>query len=323
MHLPWIAHSWMKVPCDPIPTQRAVSVGARIGVYRNKGEGMPRFQARIALLIGALAAVAVSPARAQDAAPCGPKTRTITITECVPETYQTKRIAYKVECRTEMVDGVKCVCVPEVRENVYTVIKKVPVTTMEVRKVCCNVTEYQDRVVTKSCTKYVQETKMCKKLVALGRWECREVCRAGILDKLLKGCCDPCDPCCNQPRTRKVWVPCPVYKECPVTVCKKICVQEPMTVKVAVCKQITKEVPVQVCRIQCVEEKKVDKCTVYVQKQVPCKVARTLRVCVPYEETVTCTRMVQRTRDIVVQDGCCPPPRCGLFGKSRQGDCCR
>ena len=79
---------------------------------------MFRRTVRLALLIGALTAMAVSPAWANhqscnscapscapacESAPacCAPATRTIQVTECVPETYTVKRTAYKVECRQE------------------------------------------------------------------------------------------------------------------------------------------------------------------------------------------------------------------------------
>ena len=54
--------------------------------------------------------------------------------------------------------------------------------------------------------------------------------------------------------TRKKWVSCCEYQECPVTVCKKICVQTPVTCKVAVCRKIWTEEKVNVCTYQCVTE---------------------------------------------------------------------
>lgn len=269
---------------------------------------MVRQPVRFALLLGALTAVAVAPARADDkGCTTGTHVRTIKVTECVPETYKVKRTVYKTECKTEEYDTFKCEWVPEVRENVVTVCKKVPEYSMQTRKVCKNVTEWEERTVMKKCYKNVQETVMKKKLKCLGHWECETVCKTNHLAKLhncFKKCCnDPCDPCASnncarEPETRQVqrkkWVYCPEYECCPVTVCKKVCVEVPTTCKVPVCKQVWSEEQVKVCTYKTVEEKQVQKCTVNVLKKTPVKATRTVRVCVPTEEWVTCTRMVSR-----------------------------
>ena len=74
---------------------------------------------RITLLFGAVAAVAVSSARADCCAPapCGPTMRTICETVCVPETYQTTRTAYKYVTKVEAYTCYKSVCVPETRPS--------------------------------------------------------------------------------------------------------------------------------------------------------------------------------------------------------------
>lgn len=311
---------------------------------------MVRQPVRIALLLGAITAV-VSPARADGPASTNPCTRTIQVTECVPETYKVKRTAYKVECKTETYDAFRCERVPEVRERVVTCVKRVPVTKVETRKVCKTVTEYENRTTMKTCYKYVQETCMEKKLVRLGHWECREECRTSFFGGLLNrdggcgskgcghhGCAKSCNTSCNnncctptRTVTRKHWVHCPEYKECPRTVCKKVCYQEPVTCKVAVCRQVWSEEKVNVCTYQCVEEKRTEKYTVCVERKVPIKCTRTVRVCVPYETEVTCTRMVARTvtREVPVCNPCCNPcdSGCGLFSRLRgafasRGDCC-
>lgn len=259
---------------------------------------------RIALLLGAFTAVTVSSARADCCAPActTPCTRTIRVRECVPETYKVKRTVYRSECKTEVVEGFRCERVPETRERTVCCVKRVPVTKVETRKCCHYVTEYQNRTVMKTCYKTVQETCMKKKCVKRGHWECESVCKTnfmGILHNRMNKCCDPCNPCCREPETRTVsrkhWVRCPEYQECPVTVCKKVCVQTPVTCKVAVCRAVWTEQKVNVCTYQCVTEKRVEKYTVCVEKKVPCKITRTVRVCVPHEEEVTCTRMVSRT----------------------------
>ncbi len=236
--------------------------------------------------------------RACSTQPC---TRTIQVHECVPETYKVKRTVYKTECRTEVVDSFRCERVPETRERTVTCVKRIPIMKEEVRKVCKNVTEYEDRTVMKTSYRTVSETCMKKTMVRTGHWECETVCKTNymaVLHNHFNKCCDPCSPCCKEPETRTVshkkWVSCPEYKECPVTVCKKVCVQTPVTCKVAVCKKVWCEQTVKVCSYQCVTENRVEKYTVCVEHKVPCKVNRTVRVCVPHEEEVTCTRMVNR-----------------------------
>ena len=232
---------------------------------------------RMALLVGAVTAAVVSPARAQHRAPCcndpcgaapcapaacapaAPTYKTITVTECVPETYTVKRTAYKYECKTEVCDTFKTECVPECRERVCTVTKRVPVMKTECRKVCKNVTCYEERTVMKTCHQTVQETCMKKHCVRLGHWECRETCGHSLFGGHgHQNCCDPCATTCCAPRTHthRVWVHCPEYCETPHTVCKRVCVQVPTVCKVAVCKQVWEDVTVQVCSYQCVTEQR-------------------------------------------------------------------
>jgi hypothetical protein len=280
---------------------------------------MVRQPVRIALLLGAITAV-VSPARAQEPAPTKPATRTIQVTECVPETYKEKRTVYRTECKTETYDAWRCERVPEVRERTVTCVKKVPVTKVETRKVCKTVNVCEDRTVMKKSYKYVQETCMEKKLVRLGHWECREECRSGGLFHRGHDCCDPCANSCGRSVTRKHWVHCPEYQQCPRTVCKKVCVETPVTCKVNVCKKVWVEEKVRVCTFECREEKRVEKYTVCVERKVAYKATRTVRVCVPHEEEVTCTRMVARTvtREVPAAAPCCEPcDSRGLFDRLR------
>jgi hypothetical protein len=330
---------------------------------------------RLALLIGAITAVAVSPVRANFRAPrccdpcgsgsagsgCGPTTpafRTVTCTEWVRENVTTTRKAYKVECRTETYDTCKTECVPVCKERVVTVNRKVPVWKEECRKVCHKETCYEERTVNKTSHKFVQETVMKKTCVRMGHWECQEVaplfagfgsgglfkghghCGSGCSDACAAPCATSCNDACSSPcrtRTKKVWVSCPEYKECPTTVCKKVCVTECVKCKVAVCKNVWREEKVKVCTYQCVAEQRVEKYTCYERRQVACKATRTVRVCVPYEETVTCCKLVPKTvtRQVPVSTcdnacgnscgastGCCERP--SLFSRLRKnGDCCR
>ena len=334
---------------------------------------------RLALLIGAITAVAVSPVRANFRAPrccdpcgssaaCGPTApafRTVNCTEWVRENVVTKRTAYKMECRTETYDTFRTECVPVCKERTVTVMKKVPVWTEQVRQVCHKETVWEERMVNKTSHKYVQETVMKKQVVRMGHWECKEVAALfggnggglfgghghghhGCGDACgTKGCSGACSTSCNdscaRTRTKKVWVNCPEYRECPTTVCKKVCVTECVKCKVAVCKNVMREEKCKVCTYQCVQENRVEKYTVNEQRKVACKATRTVRVCVPYEETVNSCKMVQRTvaRQVPVApcastsncgssnscgNDCCE--RSGIFSGlrdrlRRNGDCCR
>lgn len=267
---------------------------------------------RIGLIVGAISAAA-SVARAQDGCqnPTGPTTRTIKVTECVPETYQEKRTCYRVECREEQYDAVRYEPYCEVRERTCTVTKRIPEYHTETIQVPCKVMSCEDRVVMKSCYEYRTVTCMQKKCVSRGHWECREVCKEpGCFKKM----CDPC--ACPRTVCKKCWVSCPEYIDCPVTKCVKVCVQHPVVCKVNVCHTVMKERQVQRCTYRCVQEQHVEKYTVQLCKQVPVKATRMVRVCVPYEETVTCCRMVAREREVQVQDcgccctSCCCPCRC-------------
>jgi hypothetical protein len=163
----------------------------------------------------------------------------------------------------------------------------------------------------------------------LGHWECREVtplfggfgnggglfsghghhngCNDNCGNACGNACNDACSNACRPTRTRKVWVSCPEYKECPVTVCKKVAVCTPVTCKVAVCTKVWKDVTVKVCTYNCVTENVVQKYTCYETRQVPCKATRTVRVCVPYEVCETRCKMVPRTvtRTVPACDNAC------------------
>jgi len=240
----------------------------------------------------------------------------------VQETVPVKRTTYKVECRTETYDTCRTECVPVCREKVVCCVKKIPVWTEQCVKKCVKVTCYEERMVNKTCYKYVQETCMKKQLVRLGHWECREAhslfggghgggglfgghhgnncCSDSCGTSCNTGCADNCRPA----RMKQVWVHCPEYRECPVTVCKKVCYTECVKCKVPVCRTEWREEKVKVCTYQCVTENRVVKYTCYETRQVPCKATRTVRVCVPCEETVNCTRWVQK------QAACAPAQTC-------------
>jgi len=312
---------------------------------------------RLALLIGAITAVAVSPVRASfwaprccespcSSSPCGttaPAFRTVTCTEWVKENVTTVRKAYKYECRTEACETWRTECVPVCTKKVITVTKRIPVCKEEIRNVCHKETVYETRTVNKTCYKNVSETCMKKHLVRLGHWECKEVTPlfgggGGLFSGhghcgCDSGCSDACNSC-RPTRTRKVWVNCPEYKECPVTVCKKVAVCEPVTCQVAVCKNVMRQEKVMVRSFQCVQEQQTVNCTTYETRKVKCVTNRTVRVCVPYDQTVTCCKWVQKTvcRQVPVttccSTGCDSCERGGFLSGLRDrlrshGDCCR
>src|SRR5262249_50594973 len=91
--------------------------------------------------------------------------------------------------------------------------------------------------------------------------------------------------------------------ECPVTVCKKVACCEQVKCKVAVCRNEWREEKVKVCSYECRTEQRTVKYTCYERRTVPCTATRTVRVCVPCQETVNCCRMVPRT--VTRQVPCC------------------
>ena len=266
-----------------------------------------------------------APAAPAAGAAAAPAMRTITVTECVPERYTVKKTCYKWECVQEQYQACKTVCEQVWQERTCNVVVRVPVVKTEARKVCKNVTVWEERTVMKTCWKTEQVTCMKKELVRLGHWECREVCASGLLGGgglfgghghghhgcCDSGCNDSCSNACPPTRTKKVWVHCPEYCERPVTTCKKVCVQVPTVCKVAVCKQVWETCNVQVCTYECKTEQRTTKVCVNVPKQVTYTATRTVRKCVPYETEVTCCRMVARTREVQVPacetTSCCNP----------------
>jgi hypothetical protein len=219
----------------------------------------------------------------------------------VPETYQAKRTVYKTVCREEKYTAFRTECVPEKRTRTCTVYKTVP----EVRTVTRTVTEcvpcVEDRVVSKPCYRTVTETHMVKRCVSRGHYECREVpCRRSFRESLGHlcnrghGCCESSCECPPPTRTVKVWVSCPVYEDVPVTRCRRVCEYHQEVVKVTTYKRVCREVPTQVTCYRCVPESRVEEYTALVPRQVPYQATRMVSVCVPHEETVTCTRMVPR-----------------------------
>jgi len=270
---------------------------------------------RSALLVGAVAAVAVIPARAGDCcAPAAPCTRTVCCTEWVPETYQCTRTVYRTECRQENYTAYRCECVPETRTRTCTVYKHVPECRTEMRTVCECVPVCEERTCLQTFTTCKPVTCTERRCVDRGHWECRQVpCdsgrKCGLFGKKKNDCCDPC---CPPPmKTIKCWVPCKVWEEYQVCKMQRVCETRPVTHKVTVYKQVSKQVPVQVTVCKCVAEQRVENYTVMVSHKVPYQCTRTVSVCVPHQETYTACRMVARTVEKQVPvDTCCSSSCC-------------
>ena len=284
---------------------------------------MLRFTVRKAALLGAVLAAAVSPAKAQDGcapppcAPAAPQFRTVYVTECVPETYQTKQIVNVPQTRTETYTAYRCESVPVVREQTYTVYNRVCQVVPQTRTVCVNVPTVETRTVMKPVWTTQNVTTFVTKCVDRGHYECREVPsrRAALKNRMHRhhhknDCCAPCPPPAT--KTVQVWVPCMVQIQCPVTRCQRVCTMQPTTVNVTVCRQVTRQETVNVTVWKCVPEQRVCRTTVMTTRTVPYQATRTVTVCVPTEQLVTCTRMVARqvARQVAV-NACDTGDTCG------------
>ncbi|MBY0523936.1 MAG: hypothetical protein K2R98_11090 [Gemmataceae bacterium] len=294
---------------------------------------------RFALLAGVLANVAAS-ARAGECcqpAPCAPAYRTVCCYEWVPEQFQATRTCYKTECRQETYTAYRCECVPETRTRVCTVYKMVPETRVETRTYCVCVPVCEEKTVMQACWSCVPVTKMVKKCVDQGHWECREVCcKPSLCDRIKEACKKHKEGCCYCPppvktKTEKCWVPCKVWVECPVTCMEKVCTYKPVTVKCVSYKKELRSEQVNVTCCKCVAEQRTETYTCYTTRQVPVQCTRNVAVCVPVTETVTCTRMVCRKVEKQVacaptccETSCCTPcctkKKCHKFG--HKSGCC-
>jgi hypothetical protein len=296
---------------------------------------MIRQQLRVALLASGILAALSCTVRADDcckAEPCAPAFRTITVNEWVPEQYQATRTVYKQESHQECYTAYRCETVPETRTRTVTCYTRVPEMRTEVRKVCVKVPCWEERV---TCEKHwvtVPETKVVRKCVDRGHYECREVTCGpsfgerlhGLLSSCKKNdCCDPCaTSCCEScPRTKtvKVWCPNKCWEESCVTVCKKVCETRQCTKKVCVMKTEWKEECHQVCHYVCKPECKTETYTVCCKRQVPYQATRCVTKCVPVCETYTACRMV--CRKVEKQVACAPA--CNTCNTCCETTCCR
>jgi hypothetical protein len=299
---------------------------------------------QIVLLAGTIAAVAALPARSNECcAPASsdscmpaPSMCTVRVTECVPETYQYTRTSYRRECRQENYTAYRTECTAETRTRTCTVNKMVPEVRTVMHTECITVPCVEERTVMQQFVTCKPCTTMCRKCVDRGHWECREVpCHEGCLSRMKKhfhkhhDCCESsCEPCAPPPtKTVKVWVPCKVWEETPVTTYKRVCECRPVTCKVTTCKREQRQVQRQVTCMRCVPETHTENYTVMVPHQVAYQATRTVSVCVPCQETVTACRMVSRVVEKQVpaapacgETTCCKPNGCE---NSCASTCCK
>jgi hypothetical protein len=269
-------------------------------------------QFRNALLAGLCVAGVGSQARAEDCgapAPCAPAFRTVCVTEWVAQPYTTTRTAYRTENRQETYTAYRCELTAETRTRTCTVYKKVPEVRTEVRTICVSVPHVEQRTCTVAHVTCKPVTVMCRRCEDHGHWECREVpCepkhhRLRHLCKRHDDCCEPCPP---PTKTVRVWVPCKVWVDVPVTRMERVCEYRPVTHQVTVFKQEQRQEKYQVTSWKCVPEQRVESYQVMVPRQVAFQATRTVSVCVPHQETVTLTRMVAHTVEKQVPVECTP-----------------
>jgi hypothetical protein len=241
-------------------------------------------------------------------------TRTTCVKEWVPEQYTTTRTSYRTEYRDEVFTAYRCECTPEVRSRTITCCRMVSEVQEVIRKVCVAVPTVEERTVMQAHWTCKPVTCVTRRCVDRGHWECREVpCEPSCWEKLRKrfrhkhDCCDCCEPCCQPMKTVKVWVPCKVWEECPVTKMVRTCEYVPTVVKVNTCRHEWRDVKAQVTVCKAVPETRVENYTVLVKRMVPYQATRKVGVCVPVTEQVVCTRMVCR---MVEKQVSCAAPCC-------------
>jgi hypothetical protein len=314
-----------------------VTGGDRIDGFRNQGEAVMRWFRFTAVLLSSvvLAASATfaradcgSAAPAGDCGGCAPATRTISVTEWVPEHYQACRTVYKQECVQEKYTGCRTECVAEQRTHQVTVYKSVCETHNECRTICKCIPYCEDRTVMKQVVTCCPETTYTHKCVDKGHYECREVACGPTLSerfhKLCKHhkrneCCESaCESqCCEAPRTRteRVWVSCKVDECVPCTHMVRHCSCVPTVEHVTCYKHVSEQITVPVSCFHCVPECVTKTCTVMVPHQVTFEGVRNVTRCVPVQETYTACRMVSRCVEKqvaceAVSTSCCGSTSC-------------
>jgi hypothetical protein len=290
-----------------------VTGGDRIDGFRNQGEAAMRwFRVNAVLLSSVVLASSATFASADcgcaapagDCGGCAPATRTISVTEWVPEHYQACRTVYKQECVQEKYTGCRTECTAETRTCQVTVYKSVCETHNECRTICKCVPYCEDRTVMKQVWTCTPETTYTHKCVDKGHYECREVpCGPTLSERFHKLCHrNKCNECCESaceceaPRTRteRVWVSCKVDECVPCTHMVRHCTCVPTVEHVTCYKHVSEQVTVPVSCFHCVPECVTKTYTVMVPHQVTFEGTRTVTHCVPVQETYTACRMVAK-----------------------------
>src|SRR5262249_21868727 len=215
-----------------------------------------------------------------------------------------KRVTYKTEQRCEKYTAYKCETYTECCERTVTRNRRVTEWVDQCKTVCVRVPVCEERTVCRPCYRYVTETKMVTRCVDKGHWECREeyshwkaFCNglSGLCQRH-NDCCDPCgqqgcgqqgcgqqgcgqqgcgqQQCCQQQCQnncvqRRVWVPCMVQEQCPVTCCRKVCEMKTEVCKVTTYRTEQRQVNCKVCVVRCIPETCVVKENVCKTRQGP------------------------------------------------------
>src|SRR5262249_7173303 len=142
-----------------------------------------------------------APAAGESCAAPAPAYQTVRVTEWVPQQYTATRTVYRSETRQETYTAYRTEYAQEQRTRTYTVNHMVRECRTEYKPVCVNVPVCEERVCYETRKVWRPVTKMVRKCVDQGHWECQEVECHSFGDRLgglfhHNKCCDPCDPCC-------------------------------------------------------------------------------------------------------------------------------
>lgn len=280
------------------------------------------------LSVSVVALLASLPAKADDCcapAPCcaapAPTTCTVRTTEWVRENVQCTRTCYRTEYRRESYTTYRCECVPQVCTRTCTVYKTVPEVKTGVRTVCTCVPVVENRTVMQRSWVCKPVTRIVRKCEDHGHYECRQVpCRESWWTRMRRhfrhhrDCCECCEPCCPPPmKTVRVWVPCKVWVECPVTCTQRCCVCTPVTCQVTTYKLVPRQETYTYTCCKCVPVQQTQTYTTYTVRKVAVPCTRKVAVCVPFQETYTVCRMVPHCVEKQVpvstccETSCCKP----------------
>ncbi len=261
--------------------------------------------------------------------------RTVTVTECRPETRQRAYTVCRLVPETTQVERQCTIMVPQVQKRVeqYTVCR--PVWKEEQREYTVMVPHTETRQGTRRVCRMVavQQTKtVCEDQ---GHWEERPVAP----------CCPPtcapapCGPA-QQAATCRVWVPKVVQKQVPVTCMQPQWVEEPCTYCVTVCKPEKRVCTVRVCHFEKVPMQRevcYTVCVPQVVKRVEnvtvCKTVTEQKTCnytvmVPHQvqkevEVQVCKMVEKKVQVLVCPQPCCQPACCApACGKHCRRRCC-